>query len=456
MRTHQNSVTIVFVAIVFGATVFALAGCVPNQQYRTSFKLSSDPSAQKDPKAVIETHQNYKLGFVEFDDQGAPWDDRQRIAVEEMIRTEARLPAVNGTLPQGIILVTFVHGWKDNAAYDNDGVQAFRQILTRLDAGEKAEAAGDAQTKPRAARKVVGVYVGWRGLSAAWEPFKELSFWDRMEIAHKVGGYGGLTRILTDLENIQKDSLTTLQPHAPRTELIIIGHSMGAAAIYSAVSQIITARFVNSVALPMNQQKLLKPLGDQIILLNPAFEAVRHDDLYRMAVAVKSYPKEQRPVLSIFTSKGDWATHYVFPLGRFFPSLFDSTRSQSQWRADVDAVGWFPDFVTHNLHYAPNVSPAASPGKESGISEAGQLKKSVSEVNVQRKRWHPGKHPPIRFEFDQFVLDPVHYTPGDPILIVSMDQSIMHDHTDIADPVLTNFIRDYIQFCQPDVSDKQQ
>jgi hypothetical protein len=161
-------------------------------------------------------------------------------------------------------------------------------------------------------------------------------------------------------------------------------------------------------------------------------------------------------VLSIFTSKGDWATHYVFPLGRFFPSLFDSTRSQSQWRADVDAVGWFPDFVTHNLHYAPNVSPAASPGKESGISEAGQLKKSVSEVNVQRKRWHPGKHPPIRFEFDQFVLDPVHYTPGDPILIVSMDQSIMHDHTDIADPVLTNFIRDYIQFCQPDVSDKQQ
>jgi hypothetical protein len=243
-------------AILTMALASTMIGCTSNQPFRTNYEAVEGDRT----KEVIESTPNYKLGFVEFDDQGWFWDTRQRTAVEQMIRDEAGIGSAQGATPQGIILVAFVHGWKDNAAYDGDGVQAFRQILQQLSAAEQAQ-------KDHPVRKVVGVYVAWRGLSATWEPFKELSFWERKDTAHKVGGYGAMTALLVDLENIQKESLNALTKNAPRTELIIIGHSFGGAAVYSALSQIITERFVNT----LEKGKRLKPLGDQVILLNPAF-----------------------------------------------------------------------------------------------------------------------------------------------------------------------------------------
>src|SRR5205807_2545721 len=100
----------------------------------------------------------------------------------------------------------------------------------------------------------------------------------------------------------------------------------------------------------------LKPLGDQIILLNPAFEAMRHYDLNQMAKAIERYPDDQRPVLSIFTSKGDWATHFVFPIGRFFATMFDLNRDTSQKHACRETVGWYGPFITHNLSFNPKAT----------------------------------------------------------------------------------------------------
>jgi hypothetical protein len=52
--------------------------------------------------------------------------------------------------------------------------------------------------------------------------------------------------------------------------------------------------------------------------------------LNQMAVSISQYPTNQRPVLSIFTSKGDWATHYAFPIGRFFSTMFEKERDEQQ------------------------------------------------------------------------------------------------------------------------------
>src|ERR1041385_7858382 len=98
----------------------AMTGCARNCAYRTSYQPS-----ETDPTTVIEASPDYKLGFVEFDDQGGLWKARQRIEVEQMIRTEAGIDTARPTNPQGIILVAFVHGWKSNASYDSDGVVAF-------------------------------------------------------------------------------------------------------------------------------------------------------------------------------------------------------------------------------------------------------------------------------------------------------------------------------------------
>ena len=425
-----------------------MLGCTSNEPFRTNFVTSGGDPA----KAVIESIPDYKLGFVEFDDQGWFWDIRQRTVVEQMIRDEGGIGSAQ-TTPRGIILVAFVHGWKNNAAYDGDGVKAFRDILQQLSDAEKVQT-------DHAPRKVVGVYVGWRGLSATWEPFKELSFWNRKETAHKVGGYGAMTRLLVDLENIQKDSLAKIPPTEPRTELIVIGHSFGGAAVYSALAQIITERFVDSIE---RKSRRLKPLGDQVILLNPAFEALRHYDLNEMALAVKQYPACQRPVLSIFTSKGDWATHYAFPVGQFFATLFEKNRDAKQQQAGLQTVGWFRPFLTHELDYvatarlpttqSTTLNPATN--KHEYHSPGGEgLRRSVENVRAQRGKWHPNASKPQNYDFDDCVLKPLDgFQPGDPFLIVSTDRQIMNGHSDITNRVLINFIREYIQFCQVDSKD---
>jgi hypothetical protein len=431
---------------LLGVVLLAAVGCTANQPFRTNFESSGgDPT-----KAVIETHDDYKLGFVEFDDQGYFWDMRQRDAVEQMIRDEAGIGSAPHATAKGIILVAFAHGWKDNAAYDGDGVNACRQILEQLSQAEQAQT-------DHSPRKVVGVYIGWRGLSATWEPFKELSFWERKDTAHKVGGYGAMTGLLVDLENLQKQNLDMLAANEPRTELVIIGHSFGGAAVYSALSQIMTERFVNSIP----KGKRLKPLGDQVILLNPAFEALRHYDLNQMALAIQRYPKDQRPVLSIFTSKGDWATHYAFPIGRFFPTLLESHRDRDQRLASEETVGWFQPFVTHHLEYSPNASFAASrpstfnPGTRKHEYHTGsEMRRSSDNVKAQRGKWDPTAAKPKTYYFDDSILRPVDgYHAGDPFLIVSVDPQIMQGHSDITNPVLINFVREYIQFCQVHFTD---
>ncbi len=438
------NIALTAVGIVLAAIFLALASCASNKQIRTSFK-PFDPKSPDHTQAVIESAADYQLGFVEFDDQGWFWDLNQKKTVEQMIQAEAGIDSANPSGKEGVVLVAFVHGWKDNAEYDSDGMVMFRQILTQLSEAEKAQ-------QGRPARKVVGVYAAWRGLSATIEPFKELTFWERKNTAHKVGGYGAMTELLVDLENIQEASNNSPRATTSRTELIIIGHSFGGAAVYSALAQIITERFVDTV----QKGQPLKPLGDQIILLNPAFEALRHYDLNQLAISIQTYPQDQRPVLSIFTSQGDWATHYFFPIGRFFSTLFESNRDHDQRMANLDTVGWFQPFITHNLKYetkpaaqSPGVSTFNAKTNKHELHNRAQLQLSINNIRQQRQKWHPNSGSPKTYNFDDTTLEPnPHFKPGDPFLIVSVDPKIMKDHSDIDNPVLINFLREYIQFCQ--------
>jgi Alpha/beta hydrolase of unknown function (DUF900) len=437
---------IAVLVILLIAIALGTVGCTSNLPFRTNFESTGGDSN----KAVIESTADYKLGFVEFDDQGWFWNTRQRSVVEQMIRDEAGISSAGGATPQGIILVAFVHGWKDNAAYDNEGVEAFRDILEQLNEAEKAQTS-------HPARKVVGVYLGWRGLSVKWWPFDEFTFWGRKDTAHKVGGYGAMTEMLVDLENIQANSLHKLAKDAPPTELIIIGHSFGGAAVYTALSQIITERFVDT----LDKGKRLKPVGDQVILLNPAFEANRHYDLNQMALAIKKYPQDQRPVLSIFQSEGDWAPHYAFPMGRFFSTLLDSNRDNEQKTAGLETAGWFKPFVNHELDYDQNASVATTRAstfnaqtQKHEYHDHSAMVQSVNNIEIQRGKWNPSHTTAQTYYFDDTVLKPIDdYHPGDPFMIVSVDPRIMRDHSDITNKVLINFLREYIQFCQVDSKD---
>ena len=99
-----------------------LVGCTSNRQVRTSYDASVDPAERK--KLVVEQGEGFELGFVEFDDQGWFWDRRQLETVTGMIRKEAGL---GGGDPRGLIVLSFVHGWKHDASFDDANVRILTQ-----------------------------------------------------------------------------------------------------------------------------------------------------------------------------------------------------------------------------------------------------------------------------------------------------------------------------------------
>jgi hypothetical protein len=429
------------------AGLCSIAGCETNFQHRTSFNKENPGLPGPDPlHSVIEFTNGCKLGFVEFDDEGWFVDTDQKHAVTTMITNEL----ASGTAAQkGAIIVFFVHGWKNNADYADTNVQTFRIVLKQLADVENALSTNQG----RAAREIIGVYAGWRGLSIKSDYFpplgKETTFWSRKRAAEKVGGYGALTELLMDVESIQRDSDASLPTNAPRTKLIIVGHSFGADAVYNATAQIITGRFVESIK--PDADSLLKPLGDQVILLNPAFEAARFYNLAQLAHYVKGYSPEQRPVLSVFQSEGDWATHTFFPIGQELGTTFQRHRTDREKEADHHSVGWFDPIITHQLKYDPipatpdadNTNNAPTPKLD--LRAPSKLPQVADNIALQRQLWRSDS-PTNRFGSCVMTSTP-RFRAREPIVVVSVDKNIMKDHDDIGNPVLINFLQEYIPFC---------
>lgn len=407
---------------------------------------------------MIETGPGYKLGFVELDDQGWFWDRRQWAAVREMVCTEAKLDADRKT--DGVVLVVVVHGWKNNADYKNDNVRMFRRTLADLNDAEREVS----RIEKRLPRKVVGLYVGWRGLSATVEPFKELSFYERKNTAERIG-HRATTELFTRLEELQTSLNRTIRRGSTKSDLVIVGHSFGGAVVYSALSQIMTERFVQTIG---EHDTVLRPFGDLVVLLNPAFEAARYANLHSLATNEMIFPLGQGPVVAILTSQTDVATKRFFPLGRFFSTLFEKHRPElHQAEANRTAVGHYLPFTTHELVYDAKLLPnplTAVVGQNRGDSghRLPTLEHSMRNVLRQRDVWHANAKrnttpkPSVSFPFDECTLTPnSQYQQGNPFLVVSVQKQIMDGHNDITNRVLINFLIEFIYFSRPQTRSAQ-
>ena len=130
----------------------------------------------------------------------------------------------------GAAVVVFVHGWRHNArsrsAEIDQNVHCFKQLLASLarrpGAALRDDVAseicfenqfGQPRERPLAAetvgakglgvlhaQRVIGIYVGWRGLTADAGGAEVLSYWDRKAVAGQVGP-GGVTELLLRLED---------------------------------------------------------------------------------------------------------------------------------------------------------------------------------------------------------------------------------------------------------------
>src|ERR1039457_1970718 len=172
----------------FVAILALLFGCVSSKQYRTDYGSTSN-----NPQSVIEETNNYMLGFVEIDDQGWLWNRKQIDIITSKLHEKAK--------NEGLLIITFIHGWKHNADSEDGNVIMMRKILSETVAIDNLIGKKQRHTP----RCIVGVYIGWRGLSENIEPFKEMSFWGRKNTAEVVG-HGAVVEMLSEREKLKNQS----------------------------------------------------------------------------------------------------------------------------------------------------------------------------------------------------------------------------------------------------------
>lgn len=420
------------------AVLVITGGCAPNIAYRTDYQpcVSARPAEQCRSASLQEyadpanPELAYTLGFVEFDDQGQLHDRRQMAALLDYLYEQASRNA--------LLINVFVHGWHHNAAPGDDNIANFRDSLLKLSKLERV----DARMSGRAPRRVVGVYVGWRGESWEIPVLNTLTFWDRKATAQKVG-HGGITEFFSKLEQL-RDVADNLRDGTDdvQSRLVVLGHSFGGAVVYSALSQILMERFVGTLG-PAGISSSVRGFADLTILINPAFEAMQFTALSDMANERGSYFADQPPVLVVLTSEADWATKYAFRLGRVFSTLLDKHRETvrvnratgedqriGQWGADTTAVGHFKPYITHEL----------VPDETLNGADIETIMKAV------RRGWKDDG-PGVSAMFPGTRLKHLDKSIGrNPYLNVTVDNNIIPDHNDIYDRRVIDFLAYLIMF----------
>jgi hypothetical protein len=426
--------------LIFLTLVLFLAACSSNDIYRSDYEPCSYNASGDCVKNALQVHaqdqaDEYRLGFVEYDDQGQLRDRKQMDAV---LNEYQRIAST-----EDVLLITFVHGWHHSAQPEDGNIVSFRNMLAEV---SKMEELGSAQQE-RNKRKVLGLYVGWRGDSISIPYVNNVTFWDRKNTAHNVGQQG-VSEVLLKLEEIVnvKVGMEEENPPPMNSRLVVIGHSFGGAVVYSSLQKILADRFIDSRRGKTFRDDA-KGFGDLVVLMNPAFEALRFASLYDLSQeGCRGYFPSQLPRLAILTSEADYATKYAFSIGRFFSTLFEShvdlerhycskpgkngvqAMQVSEGEADRNTVGHFTPYLTHQLKPTTDMKVRKADFKFKQLQTI--WSKHTNEVPV---------------EFVGSQLESLKRTnPLNPYLNIKVDKQLINNHNDIWRPQVVAFIRDLI------------
>jgi len=244
----------------------------------------------------------FSNAFVEFDDQG------ELLLPGQITNATAAIKAAGP-----VLLVGYVHGWKNDAAFDNDNFIHFTNML-----------AGFAQYLPNKKLKVFGVYFGWRGDPVAFhDPIswtaRQLSFWSRHAAAERVAGTSATEAIFSIMQAANANT---------NSRVVLIGHSFGGLILEKALAQAMVSTLYSKT-----NTANVKPPADLVLLVNPAASSIQAREFISMLgrlpaaaaptdtnAPVSTFDSEHPMIISA-TSTGDWATGIFFPLGMWFSGL---------------------------------------------------------------------------------------------------------------------------------------
>lgn len=482
MKTSLWSATL----LVFTAVFFS--GCTPALPHRTTLvdagkgECATADAWKRTVCATVSPESSagsYDLHFVEYDDQGWAYPTyasdgkggRKPTEVSQTDHLMTRLGELLGKEGRYINVILYVHGWKHDSDNDDGDVTRFRQILT---------SAVQLEARQNHPRQVVGIYVGWRGKS--WNLPGYLlngSFWARKSAAERVS-QGSVQELFSRLRTVQRyyNGVKSLDCSEPRPgvlttggcrfRILMIGHSFGAYILYSAIKGPLIATL--NAERDLSDSEGLIPASvaaekianvrpaDMIVLINPAFEAVRYQPVHRAAINYHS-KTVQPPLLVSITSTADMATKNAFPAGRFLNSIFERpTSSDEQSEAMAHTHGHTDIYLTHELT-SLTVEPCLGwtpPGPLSTTDLAVIRKNKAIEEKNSSTFFHNYMQQPsgrlgngwIRSFCGGTMLTQLNEDgrnqnrdPNSLVWNIHTDKSIISSHTDIIDAKFLEFVR---------------
>lgn len=355
---------LVFVPLVITCASL-LASCVANVQYRHGPKedaLINEPGIDHSQDGVF-------VNVVELDEHGEFWDRKQlNFALGTIFAKQD--PEV------GEIVVTFVHGWKNNASPENarsGNLHDFVDVLNRLEKKERA-------LHPSRPRNVVGIYIAWRGASISTPVLKEFTFYSRMNAATRIGNSPAATEALLYILGQARDN--------KKTKSIVVGHSYGGLLVEKALSQALVEAAVNQGIFKTSNPTGVHPLStvsfpaDLVVLVNPAAPGLYARELSAALEAahvttgflnpdyVCGGASVHRPIIVSLTSEGDSGTGFFFPLGNSITSAFQRFDKPTVDKKDSDyppalkgeksqrfyythTEGHIDELLTHRVSHSP-------------------------------------------------------------------------------------------------------
>jgi hypothetical protein len=331
--------------------VVCLAACTSHAPHRldaqgraVAMEVHDGDLARPEVRARIETsaleiHDDYQLAFLEFDDQGSLFSREPLELLIETLKKEAARPE-----KPRLNVVLFTHGWLNDARLCNRNACCFRSFLWQLVKDVKAVEARAGVTAPA---RTIGIFIGWRGLSATVPPFRQLSFYARKRAAHTIG-QGELVELLTFLDRFQKH----VNEETPwRCRMVMLGHSFGGAMMYTAVANVLKSRVVDAQVRAMltGRPEPVVGFGDLVVLANPAFEASLYAPFQELLDRHSDFGPRQRPAMVILSSETDTDTRVLFRVGRSLSTMFQRTGPRSPKQSLVTTVGNYDPFVTHRV-----------------------------------------------------------------------------------------------------------
>lgn len=393
------------------------------------FDIGWEPNAPRWTGPAIDTRGNYDLAVIEFDDQGWYHDPTVQDKLANYLRSKQ---------DKHLTIIVFVHGWRHNACEGDANLTQFRNLL---------QDAADNEGYTSSPRRVFGVYLAWRGLSLRGV-LSYGTFWTRKNAAFRVA-VGSVREVLASLRRHQRDCNAF-----PRTEddvesgngtrLVLAGHSFGGLILFSAVAEYL----IDSVVRP--RRKVVRPFGDLVILVNPAFEATRFQPLATAILARGGFAAGQRVCFVAVTAQNDEATRVAFPLGRWLGSRFEAIRQEvypklpprAQRDANLNTVGHLRWLTTHRLTAPDGANAKMLEAFGNGWRPSFVEEDKAFDAFNDRWRSEGSLQPGWRRDYTSGAgLEHVGGDPDNPFWVVEASREVIDGHNGIFSPVFLGFLR---------------